>query len=143
VTRRLHPDDLAAIEQLVGELLGRERDAIAYRAVELLGQHAHHGEPAALKPRSRGLVDASTLAAELGLSRDTIYRRAKVLGGVRVPSGGSRGRWRFDVDAARAALEAAPVEREPVARPPRWRRPSTAPDVELLPIRPVGRRTTA
>jgi hypothetical protein len=112
---RLHPGDV---------------DAIAHRVVELL----HEKRPA------RGLVDAATLAAKLGLSRDTVYRRASALGGVRVPSGGSRPRWRFDVAKARAALGALPVEQPPAPRPARRRRHVAAGHVELLPIRPAGRR---
>lgn len=64
-------------------------DAIAQRVAELL-----HDEP----PRAR-LVDAATLAAALGVSRDFVYAHAEELGGRHIgPS--PRSPWRFDLDAA-------------------------------------------
>jgi hypothetical protein len=49
------------------------------------------------------LVDASALAAELGVSRDFVYEHSAELGALRLGSG-PRARLRFDAAAARAAL---------------------------------------
>jgi hypothetical protein len=48
------------------------------------------------------LVDASTLAGVLGVSRSTVYEHAEQLGGLEV-GGGTRPRLRFDVDRTPAA----------------------------------------
>jgi hypothetical protein len=56
------------------------------------------------------LVDAATLAAELGVSREWVYEHRDELGAI--PLGkGSRPRLRFDPDAARAALSCSGSER--------------------------------
>lgn len=62
-------------------------EAIARRVVELLR---------AEKPQERHsrLVDAATLARELGVERDWVYANAERLGAIRL--GGPRGRLRFD-----------------------------------------------
>ncbi len=62
-------------------------EAIARRVVELLR---------AEKPQERHarLVDAATLARELGVERDWVYVNAERLGAIRL--GGPRGRLRFD-----------------------------------------------
>jgi hypothetical protein len=52
-----------------------------------------------------GLVDAATLASELGVSRQWIYQHRDRLGGVRIGTG-PRARIRFDVNTARQALHA-------------------------------------
>src|SRR5271165_5008089 len=49
------------------------------------------------------LVDAATLARELGTSRDWVYEHSDLLGALRLGSG-PRPRLRFDPVAARAAL---------------------------------------
>jgi hypothetical protein len=59
--------------------------------------------PADPPPADCGLVSASVLAERLGCSRAYVYEHADALGAVRLGDG-SRGRLRFDVDAARAAL---------------------------------------
>jgi hypothetical protein len=98
---RLHPADLEQLADLIAERLA-ERHAPT--------------EP----PR---LVDAATLAAILGVTRSTIYDRADDLGAVRLGDG-PKARIRFDVERARAALEAerrTPTDSTP-ARPPQPRR---------------------
>jgi len=59
---------------------------------------------------SSGLVDAATLARALGMSRSLVYARASELGGRRI--GGDRGRLRFDIGEARAALRRLPAKAE-------------------------------
>lgn len=54
------------------------------------------------KPAS-SLVDAATLAAELGTSPRFVYEHADELGAMRLGSG-PKARLRFDLEAARAAL---------------------------------------
>jgi hypothetical protein len=58
------------------------------------------------KPPAR-MVDAATLAAELGVSRDFVYAHASELGGKRL-GGGPRGRLRFDLAQALARWPPAP-----------------------------------
>jgi hypothetical protein len=68
-------------------------DAIAERVAKLL-LHA--------TPAQYSLVDASTVARALGVSRDFVYSHAAELGGQRIGDG-PRGRLRFDLDRALAA----------------------------------------
>jgi hypothetical protein len=89
------------------------------------------------------LVDAATLAAALGVSRDFVYAHASELGGERIGSG-PRGRLRFDLDRALAARVPSPVSKElpepPTATSKRRRRKPTGGVTRLLPIR--GAATT-
>jgi hypothetical protein len=62
-------------------------EAIAHRVVELLRAEKPQERPARL-------VDAATLARELGVERDWVYANAERLGAIRL--GGPRGRLRFD-----------------------------------------------
>lgn len=101
MSERLHPGDV---------------DAIARRVAELLAGNA--------PPRPR-LVDAAELAELLDVSRAYIYEHAPELGAVRLGDG-KRGRLRFDVDAARAAVTrdhatepSAPAPRRTTTRPQR------------------------
>lgn len=74
-----------------------------------------------LQPRQpSGLVDAAELARQLKLSRQWVYEHAGQLGAVR---SSKRGRLRFDVAAARAALDTSPPANEsrPAPRPRRRR----------------------
>lgn len=111
--------------------------AIAERVADLL-----RGEPRV------GLVDAATLAAELGVSRDFVYAHADELGGRRI-GGGSRGRLRFDLGQALAAWASRPASQKPrepqrpgCERTPARRRRRTGSDCAgLLPIR--GAATTS
>jgi hypothetical protein len=108
VTARLHPDDVALIAEAVVERLRGETPAT-------------------------GLVDAETLARELGVARSFIYAHKDLLGAKRL--GGPHGRLRFDVERARAALP----EREapPAASPPRPRaRPRVSETGSILRSRP-------
>jgi hypothetical protein len=88
------------------------------------------------KPRVR-IVDAATLAAELGVSRDFVYAHASELGGQRL-GGGPRGRLRFDLAQALAAWASRPPRAQPSGSPtpirPR-RRKQPGNDAKLLPIR--------
>jgi hypothetical protein len=98
------------------------------------------GRPApAVEP---GLVDASTLAHELGVSRAFVYENRERLGGVRIGDG-SRPRLRFDLKTARAALDAAePKTQIPHAsarrRTSEPRRPTSA--GAILAVRPRSGR---
>lgn len=92
-----HPGmhDLSACVTAISTLTPRERvlvEAIAGRVAELLRAKPAHG----------GLVDARTVVAALGVSRDCVYSHADELGGERIGSG-PRGRLRFDLDRALAA----------------------------------------
>ena len=78
------------------------------------------------------LVDAATVARELGVSRDYVYRNAAYLGAVRVP-GKKRGPVRFDLARVREALEPVTSEAEPPATPTRLARKSSR--VPLLDVR--------
>lgn len=115
MTGRLHPDDI---------------EAIARRVVELEAERASVGAPA--------LVDASTLARQLGMSRAFVYEHRHELGAVLV-GGGSRPRLRFNPDAALAAFTALTAKPQPPEQPeqparqkPRRTRPTSS--APLLPI---------
>jgi hypothetical protein len=105
---------------LTVELTDAQIDALAERVAAIL--RAEQTPPAA------GLVDASTLARELGVSRDWVYEHAHGLGGIRVGDG-ERPRWRFDLDRARAAWQ-RPAD--PPTRAPRRR--ASANGRALLPV---------
>lgn len=68
-------------------LSAAEIEQIAHRVVALLSDAGYRTDP----PR---YVDASELAAELGVERDWVYSHAEELGAMRL--GGPRGRLRFD-----------------------------------------------
>ena len=70
-------------------------EAVALRVAQLM----RSGEVA----NDRRLVDATTLAGELGVDRSWVYSHRDELGAVRLGSG-SKPRLRFDVQVARAAL---------------------------------------
>jgi hypothetical protein len=70
-------------------------EAVALRVVELM----RNGSP----PDDRRLVDAATLATELGVTRSWIYEHRDELGVVRLGTG-TKPRLRFDVKTARRAL---------------------------------------
>jgi hypothetical protein len=96
------------------------------------------------------LVDAATLARALDVDRSYVYDHAAELGARRLPSDGKRGRLRFDVDAAKAAMvcsasrpsqpENAVTEPNPTPRAGRSRRsPKPTPEPgAVLRSRPRG-----
>jgi hypothetical protein len=76
-------------------------EAVALRVVQLM----RSGDVV----NDRRLVDAATLAGELGVDRSWVYAHRDVLGVVRLGSG-SKPRLRFDAQVARAALARARSE---------------------------------
>jgi hypothetical protein len=72
-------------------------DAIALRVVELM----RTGEATSV---NRRLVDATTLATELGVTRSWVYEHRDELGAVRLGAG-PKPRLRFDIETASQALE--------------------------------------
>lgn len=82
-------------------------EAIARRVIELL-----RAEETA--PHSGRLVDAATLARELGVERDWVYAHADELGAIRL--GGPKGRLRFDRHEVGERLRAID---HPIRYPPR------------------------
>jgi hypothetical protein len=110
--------------------------AIADRVTEML-----RVEPAVT--RATGLVDAATVAATLGMSRDWVYAHAEELGGKRFGDG-PRGRLRFDLDHALAAWTSRSVTKsDELFRADRLTsRPGTAPGADGIPMLPIrGERT--
>ncbi len=120
MTGRLHPEDVELIVcRLADELLSR-------RVV-------HQWDEARLAPR--GLVDAVTLAREIGMSRSWVYEHAAELGAVQVGDG-AKPRLRFNIEVALAAfnlLTDEPRATALVRKAPR-RRPRSTTTVPLLPI---------
>ncbi|WP_272476173.1 hypothetical protein [Baekduia alba] len=89
----------------------------------------------------RCLVDAATVAQEIGMSAPWVREHAEILGGQRMGDG-PRPRLRFDLERARAAWASRSVSERPLATDPtpraasRRRRSTTSgSDVELLPVR--------
>jgi hypothetical protein len=130
---------LALIRRAAGELTPDAIERIAQRVAELLG-----GQDRAVE---RGcLVDAGTLARQLGVTRAWIYEHAPELGGVRIGSG-PRARLRFDPQQALTALRAQPecegqLPGAPTRDQPRQRRRDSS-TVPLLPIRDRSARGLA
>jgi hypothetical protein len=108
-------------------------EAIAHRVVELLDQR---DRPAA------ALVDATTLARLLGVSRATVYEHASELGAIEVGAG-DRPRLRFDVETAHAAWTRRvssershePESPAPIAVARRRRTKRAGSESGLLPVR--------
>lgn len=96
-------------------------EALAKRVVELL--RADDRESAA-----RRLVDAATLAAELGVERSWVYEHANELHPIRLGTG-PKARLRFDAVAVRAAIAAQGLAR-----------PRTSTDADGPNERPSARR---
>ncbi|HTX12212.1 MAG TPA: hypothetical protein VME22_26585 [Solirubrobacteraceae bacterium] len=109
-------------------------EAVARRVVELMRR-----EGASLS--ARRLVDAATLAAELGVERSWVYTHRDELGAIQLGAG-PKPRLRFDVEAARTVLSRS-ISREPQAlqtpvaagSSSRRRRQRLGSSAELLPIR--------
>jgi hypothetical protein len=76
-------------------------EAVARRVVELI--RSEGGSPIV-----RRLVDAATLAAELGVERSWVYAHRVELGAIQLGSG-SKPRLRFDVEVAREVLARSAV----------------------------------
>ena len=109
-------------------------EAVARRVVELI-----RGEGDS--PVGHGLVDAATLAAELGVERSWVYAHRAELGAIQLGTG-SKPRLRFDMAAAREVLARSgsheshePQTPAPVSRLASRRRQRTASRVGLLPIK--------
>ncbi len=109
-------------------------EAVARRVVELLRTES----PA---PRTRRLVDAATLAAELGVERSWVYTHRAELGGIQLGAG-SKPRLRFDVDIARELLARSTSKQSQTPQTPaaagrssRRSRQRLGSSPELLPIR--------
>lgn len=100
-------------------------EAIARRVVELLRAEEPQG-------RSARLVDAATLARELGVERDWVYVHAEQLGAIRL--GGPHGRLRFDRREVTERLGGAGAAD--------WRPPRRAPRRQRRPDQGTGRRRT-
>jgi hypothetical protein len=80
-------------------------EAVAQRVVELLHTESH-------SPLGLRLVDAATLAAELGVERSWVYAHRAELGAIQLGSG-SKPRLRFDVNMARELLARSGIGRSP------------------------------
>jgi hypothetical protein len=115
-------------------------EALARRVVELLRTETR--ENAGIR-----LVDASTLAADLGVERSWVYEHANELHPIRLGTG-PKARLRFDALAVRAAFAAQNLTRRPSplggertngrtpARRPRQRRPQKPTVGRVLAVRP-------
>ncbi len=124
MTGRLHPDDVEAIACRVA-------DELVARGLARQWDEAH------LPVARRGLVDAVTLASELGMSRSWVYENRGALGAVQVGDG-KKPRLRFNLDVALAAFRAIENKPRAAAQPPKQaprRRPRGTTTVPLLPIR--------
>lgn len=118
-------------------------EAVARRVAELIHDEAQ-------QTVGRRLVDAATLAAELGVERSWVYEHSDELAPVRLGTG-SKPRLRFDVQAVRAALATRRISQPPSretlgtgrgASPRRRpRRTNAKPTVgRVLAVRPRGSR---
>ena len=133
------------VELRSGVLADELVERIARRVVELLDL------PDNVRCRERqGLVDATTLAQEFGVSRDFVYEHRRELSGIELGDG-TRPRLRFDVAKAREAWtrrELSDGSQQPdlpeATGAPRRRRQAAAQSTDgLLPVRPVEGRGAA
>jgi excisionase family DNA binding protein len=99
---RLHPDDLAALAELLAEQVV---DRAARLIVDGLAQRL--GEVGASEPADR-LLTAAEVAQRLGVARSMVYAHAHELGGVRVGDG-PKARWRFNAAEVDARLRARSI----------------------------------
>jgi hypothetical protein len=109
-------------------------EAVARRVVELMRREG-------ASPSARRLVDAATLAAELGVERSWVYTHRDELGAVELGTG-PKPRLRFDVEAARTVLARSMSRESQAPQTPvtatssaRRRRRRLGSSLELLPIR--------
>jgi excisionase family DNA binding protein len=130
----MHPDDLAALATLIA-------DELADRALAELAHITAVILPENVQSASGRLLTAAEVAQQLGLSRDSVYRRAGELGALRIGRG-AKPRLRFDSEKVAAALDAcsagkqSPALDPPPSRRSRRRRTSNiGPASPLLPVR--------
>jgi hypothetical protein len=90
---------------------------------------------ARLQPATHALVDAATLAADLGVSRAYVYAHAEQLGARRLDGAGRGRRVRFDPAEALAAFRTLDT---PPATTPRPRRSRQGTATHVLRSRPRG-----
>lgn len=116
-------------------------EAVARRVVELIRSEGD-------SPGGRRLVDAATLAAELGVERSWVYAHRAELGAIQLGSG-SKPRLRFNVEVAEGLLASstsgeswAPQSPVVVGGLSRRRRRRMGGRAELLPIRGVAAATS-
>lgn len=76
----------------------RPEPSIVVDGVRLTVRDAEQDHPREVAVLCDG-IDAPTLAARLGVTRQRVHQRRHELGGVQLP--GHKGRWRFPVDAGR------------------------------------------
>lgn len=100
-------------------------EAIVSRLVEVLPEALAQTEGPSVE-----LVDASTVARRLGLSRAAVWRNARQLGGIQIGDG-ARPRWRFDLGKA--------IEAHEGTAPPRVEPPRRSPARSTVPRLPVHR----
>lgn len=120
---RLAPETIEQIARRVAQLLQQP-------APETASQAEH--DPA-------GLLTATQLAKQLGVSRSWVYENARRLGAITLGQG-PRARLRFDLQTAKAALQAPSTPTTPPTRPARRQRRPADPAVPLLPVNPSGLR---
>lgn len=137
MTYRTRTQPLAASPLPAGAILDAASvEALARRVVELIRSESN-------PPIGVRLVDAATLAIELGVERSWVYAHREELGGVQLGTG-SKPRLRFDAEHARDVLtrstsKGSQTPQTPVAAgssPRRRQRVGSSP--ELLPIRGPG-----
>lgn len=118
---------------LAGPTFDVDLEALAQRVVELIRNEGGTRV-------GRRLVDASTLASELGVERSWVYAHRDELGAIQLGTG-AKPRLRFDVATAREALlrtDDTPREAKtsrPVSKPTPRRRRRAGSNSGLLPIR--------
>jgi hypothetical protein len=97
MTHRTQPQPLASFPPPTsGGLDEAFVEALARRVVELIRSEVS-------PPLARRMVDAATLARELGVERSWVYAHRHELGGVQLGTG-SKPRLRFDVETAQELL---------------------------------------
>jgi len=138
MTHRTRTQSLAVSPPPAGGVLDEAFvEALARRVVELIRNESN-------PPIGRRMVDAATLAGELGVERSWVYAHRHELGGVQLGTG-SKPRLRFDVNTARELLarstrdeSQAPQTPVPARGSSRRRRQRLGSSPELLPIRGAG-----
>jgi len=110
----LSPSAEAIAERLAELVAERVVEDAARRVMELLREQDHLAVGQ--------LVDAATVARELGVSRDTVYAHANELGAIRLGDG-PRSRMRFDLARARDGWAACSTGRRSERPEPRIVKP--------------------